>query len=248
MHGNTNFMNKANHFFRNALIIASISITTFSCNQDKPLGPITEKTETYNDIHTVIINVPGSVSIIPDTAFSVTVQAHEEIVDAITLTNTLGQLTVSIPVPEEGLKYDIFNVTVRSKMVREVTNNLSSDVTVGDVMNYTSAKINQNGTGTIIVNHITSNLTEVNLSGTGTLTLGGTTENANLKLIGTGNIKSFDLVGENVIANISGSGNIETTASSTLGAIISGTGSIYYKGNPTIDVSITGTGTIKDAN
>src|SRR5690606_32855018 len=176
--------------FPKTIALLSVVLISFSCSKDPKLGPVTDKTETYSDIHTVILNVPGTVTIVPDSSFSVKVQSHEEIVNAISITNTLGQLTISIVQPEDGLKYDIFNVTIKSKLIREVTNNSSADVSVGDVMNYTSSKINQNSTGAITVSSISSNLTEVNLAGTGNLTLSGNTENATLKVIGTGNIKA----------------------------------------------------------
>lgn len=230
---------------KNVILLASTALFFVACG-DK-FKEVTQKTSTFSDINTINLNVPGTVLIENSPDFSVLVQTHEDILNNVVVTNTLGQLNISIPEPEK-VKFEVFNIVIKTNLLREINNNSSAAVTVGPVMTFSASKINQNGSGNISISGLNSSLSDITLAGSGDLTVAGTSDNVNLYLTGNGNIKGFSLEGNTVIANISGTGNIETKANVALGAIISGNGTIFYKGHPTTDINITGTGSVKDFN
>ena len=68
------------------------------------------------------------------------------------------------------------------------------------------------------------------------------------KLTGAGEVTAFPLAARQVVANVTGAGDIEVNASEKLDADIAGAGSIRYKGHPAITQSIAGAGEIAEAN
>lgn len=89
---------------------------------------------------------------------------------------------------------------------------------------------------------------EAKIQASGNMTLEGTTDDADLSIGASGNMSNFNLTATNVVARITGSGNIECTANSALDVLISASGNLYYKGNPTITQEITGSGSVINAN
>lgn len=105
------------------------------------------------------------------------------------------------------------------------------------------------GVGDIIAqNNLDLNDLTLNLSGVGDINLGGSATNLDVLLSGVGAVRVFDLITEDCIIVISGSGDAEVTVNDNLDVTISGSGTVYYKGNPTIHSSITGVGKLVDSN
>lgn len=100
------------------------------------------------------------------------------------------------------------------------------------------------GSGKIRVNASVHSFIGV-ISGSGTVTITGETEDANITLSGSGKFAGKDFAIENLSAQVSGSGRIETKVSDNLKAVLSGSGSIYYSGNPRIDKTSIGSGRIR---
>ena len=65
---------------------------------------------------------------------------------------------------------------------------------------------------------------------------------------GSGDFQGFGFNTNNSDVLISGSGNVETTASEALSIKISGSGNVYYKGFPAINTNITGSGNVINRN
>jgi Putative auto-transporter adhesin, head GIN domain len=94
-----------------------------------------------------------------------------------------------------------------------------------------SLKIDVSGAGNINLNLETEKL-NVDVSGAGNITLQGKATSQNYDMSGTSNIKAFDLVGQNVSMDISGTSNAKVHAKNSLDVDISGTGAVRYRGNP----------------
>ncbi|MBS7230498.1 DUF2807 domain-containing protein [Flavobacterium psychroterrae] len=107
------------------------------------------------------------------------------------------------------------------------------------------AKLSGSGNFTLAMN--TTNL-ELNLSGSGNVTIKGNTDNFTTKLSGSGNIDAVNLKTKNVDVNVTGSGNSRVNCNENLVARVSGSGDIKYTGSPEKkDVKVSGSGNISKA-
>jgi hypothetical protein len=86
------------------------------------------------------------------------------------------------------------------------------------------------------------------ISGSGSIQIGGKTSELEVAISGSGSFKGYALQAEAAEIKISGSGNVETSASTKLEASISGSGDVFYKGNPGVSLKAAGSGKIKKAD
>ncbi len=86
----------------------------------------------------------------------------------------------------------------------------------------------------------------VDVSGASSFELTGTAETVGIDLSGSGAIGARGLEAPTVSASVSGAGQIELTATSTLAASVSGVGSIEYWGKPgSVSRNVSGVGSIE---
>ena len=100
------------------------------------------------------------------------------------------------------------------------------------------------GSGYIDVKGIDVLELNVLITGSGDVSLWGTTGSAEYTITGSGKVNAKNLISNECIAEISGSGSIYCNAVMKLNAIISGSGSIYYRGTPSVNTQISGTGSV----
>lgn len=72
----------------------------------------------------------------------------------------------------------------------------------------------------------------MDLSGASTVKLNGTIQNLKISSSGASDIKNYDLVTENCIANISGASDVKITVNNSISVTASGASSLHYRGNP----------------
>ncbi len=71
------------------------------------------------------------------------------------------------------------------------------------------------------------------ISGSGNITLSGTANEVTAHISGSGNADCGDVISDNVMATISGSGNVKVFANKSIDASISGSGNVQYRGAAT---------------
>lgn len=91
-----------------------------------------------------------------------------------------------------------------------------------------------------------ANKITTDLGSSGDIILAGTVKNHTISLLGSGDIKSFDLLCEYCEVNILGSGTVEVNVSKELDVKIMGAGEVVYKGKPEVEKQILGNGTCKE--
>lgn len=91
---------------------------------------------------------------------------------------------------------------------------------------------------------------EIGYDGSGNVTISGSMETDYLEvsLLGSCSLYGFSLRAESCQVDITGSGNCEITASSSLDVSIDGSGSVFYKGSPSIEDHISGSGRVVNSN
>jgi len=108
------------------------------------------------------------------------------------------------------------------------------------------AGISVSGSGNIITETAFNfDRLEAVISGSGNISLFGTVRSLNCRISGSGNLRAFDLLADEVTIAISGSGSASVNARNTLDATISGSGEVVYQGNPAVNSRISGSGKVR---
>ena len=107
-----------------------------------------------------------------------------------------------------------------------------------------SMSIDIAGSGNITARDITVNTLKVDVSGSADFSATGKAENMIADISGSGDIKTTDFETEKADISISGSGSAKVWVTRHLKADIGASGSIRYKGNPVIETKSSGSGRI----
>jgi len=117
-----------------------------------------------------------------------------------------------------------------------------SGIIYGDIISHTLNAI-ISGSGEIDFG-VVSEYTNAIISGSGNIKLLGESTTADYLISGSGNIESYNLLLDECVAKISGSGNIYANVMDYIHVTISGSGNFYYVGSPIVDSTITGSGNV----
>ena len=86
---------------------------------------------------------------------------------------------------------------------------------------------------------------QIELGGASLVKVSGTVQNLKIDTGGASDVKNYDLVAENCVANLGGASDVKITVNKSLIAKAGGASTLYYKGNPDKkDVSSEGASTI----
>ncbi len=257
---NINMMNIRQYIITG--ILASIIFWSTGCR--KPFGiegngQVVSETRQMVSFNRVVNEGVFNVFIQQDSIFEVTVEAESNLIPHIrTLVN--GN-TLIIDTRENLKNYYPMNIYVRTPFIDGVylagsgfihldsldTDNLEVDISgsgriTGEVTsNY--LRTNISGSGSIALYAVSSS-TDTKISGSGDIELIGESFSGTHTISGSGNVRAYSFYQNEVIAKISGSGNMYLNVSEILDVTISGSGSVFYLGDPLLTVKITGSGTV----
>ena len=166
----------------------------------------------------------GKVYITQDTVESLRIESDDNIIGRVRTTVNNGVLVVGL----ENGSYSNVTVNVYASMRR-----IRSLESVGAADFLSSTPVHPD---TIVCR----------ITGAGSIALSGTADEESVEIVGAGNVRNFGLESSHCFVSISGTGNVEVTATRQLDALIAGTGSIVYGGNPAVvHQIITGIGSIQ---
>jgi hypothetical protein len=105
------------------------------------------------------------------------------------------------------------------------------DIIITSALNTSSLLLKLSGAcdikGPVKINDLT-----LDLSGASTVKINGEVQNLNLTASGASDLKNFDLVAENCVANLSGASDVRITVKNSISGSASGASSLHYNGNP----------------
>ena len=133
------------------------------------------------------------------------------------------------------------DIYVTSSKFNKISMNGSGDIIAQNTIESNDLVVYLNGSGDINLK-VKAKTVDGTVNGSGDMILSGTTDNVKLKLIGSGDIKAFELPAENGDVYLDGSGNIEVAASKLLKVVMRGSGDVLYKGSPMLDLDQSGSG------
>jgi hypothetical protein len=122
-------------------------------------------------------------------------------------------------------------ITVPFESLEEISLTGSGDIWTADTVKGSELKVHVTGSGDMKLNLEVKDLKGA-ITGSGDIQLKGKSKNFKCSVTGSGDFEAFEMIAENVEAQVSGSGDIMVNASKSLKATVSGSGDIVYKGNP----------------
>lgn len=168
----------------------------------------------------------------PDSAGWVAFECEPEFATRITFTNKNSKLTIQTTAEEQPFS-DMPVVTVYSPALQKVTNSGDSTLVVTSCVPVKKFSARQIGNGTLVVKHIEADKVDVAITaGNGSIEISGTAKSGKFSNVGTGNIKSDDLVIEEATCLVLGSGSIYCSPVESLKIYGAGSGQVIYTTTP----------------
>lgn len=227
-----------------ALLCICISCQSFSCSGEviKGNGTIETKTFPQNNFNAISIAGGWTADIRYSETFSMQIETDENIFPDLDI--SVAGTTLNI-----GFKsgYSIsptqckVSITMPALIKLQTAGSLTAIISSFN-MSKDSMSIDIAGSGNITARDITVNTLKVDVSGSADFSATGKAENMIADVSGSGDIKTTDFETEKADISISGSGSAKVWVTRHLKADIGASGSIRYKGNPVIETKSSGSG------
>ena len=229
-----------------ALLVICIGCRSFSCSGEviKGNGTIETKTFPQNNFNAISISGGWTADIRYSETFSIQIETDENIFPDLDI--SVAGTTLNI-----GFKsgYSIsptqckVSITMPALIKLQTAGSLTAIISSFN-MAKDSMSIDIAGSGNITARDITVNTLKVDVSGSADFSATGKAENMIADISGSGDIKTTDFETEKADISISGSGSAKVWVTRHLKADIGASGSIRYKGNPVIETKSSGSGRI----
>ncbi|EMB29920.1 hypothetical protein HMPREF9727_00760 [Treponema denticola MYR-T] len=229
-----------------ALLVICIGCRSFSCSGEviKGNGTIETKTFPQNNFNAISISGGWTADIRYSETFSIQIETDENIFPDLDI--SVAGTTLNI-----GFKsgYSIsptqckVSITMPALIKLQTAGSLTAIISSFN-MAKDSMSIDIAGSGNITARDITVNTLKVDVSGSADFSATGKAENMIADISGSGDIKTTDFETEKADISISGSGSAKVWVTRHLKADIGASGSVRYKGNPVIETKSSGSGRI----
>ncbi|MEW7291839.1 head GIN domain-containing protein [Aquimarina sp. 2304DJ70-9] len=240
---------------RTAIVILSILICNITSLQAQwwgngkkvsGNGEMTTKSRSISDYDEVKLKGSLDVSLVSGTEGKITIEGESNLIEYVLTEVEDDVLKIYV---KKGYYLKVSHgkklvVTVPFKDLNKVTLSGSGDIYSKDVIKTVNFKTGISGSGDVKLNVEAQN-TEGYITGSGDLSLSGSSDSFDCKVTGSGDLEAYRLQAKEVIASVTGSGDIHVTATSSIKARVTGSGDILYKGNPELeDKKVSGSGDI----
>ncbi|MGI5067396.1 head GIN domain-containing protein [Treponema denticola] len=229
-----------------ALLVICIGCRSFSCSGEviKGNGTIETKTFPQNNFNAISIAGGWTADIRYSETFSMQIETDENIFSDLDIFLTGTTLNIGF---KSG--YSIsptqckVSITMPALIKLQTAGSLTAIISSFN-MPKDSMSIDISGSGNITARDITVNTLKVDVSGSADFSATGKAKNIIADVSGSGDIKTTDFETEKADISISGSGSAKVWVTRHLKADIGASGSVRYKGNPVIETKSSGSGRI----
>ena len=137
---------------------------------------------------------------------------------------------------------------VSFKSLESIEGSGACDFIISDNYKATASRIKLSGAcemkGQINIENL-----QMDLSGASTVNVKGAVKNLKIEASGASDFKNYNLVADNLIANVSGASDVKITVTNSISGKASGASAIYYKGTPqTSEISASGASQVAQRN
>lgn len=240
---------------KNIALLMTIALFTVNCTAQwgkriKGNGKVVTVERSVGDYDAIAVAGWFDVDLVKGREGEISIRGEENLLEYIITEVKNGKLTVKV---KKGYNLQSSNwkqgiqVTVPFESVNSVSLSGSGDIVGKDVLTADNFSASMSGSGDISLT-VEADALKTVISGSGDIELSGKARDFDVTVSGSGDVEAFDLVADNVTANVSGSADIKITANESLTARVSGSGDIRYKGNPEkVDSKASGSGDISKA-
>ncbi|MGI5080613.1 DUF2807 domain-containing protein [Treponema denticola] len=229
-----------------ALLVICIGCRSFSGSGEviKGNGTIETKTFPQNNFNAISISGGWTADIRYSETFSIQIETDENIFPYLDISRTCNTLNIGF---KSG--YSIsptqckVSITMPALIRLQTAGSLTAVISLFNIPQETMS-IDISGSGNITAHEITVNTLKVDVSGSADFSATGKAENMIADVSGSGDIKTTDFETEKADISISGSGSAKVWVTRHLKADIGASGSVRYKGNPVIETKSSGSGRI----
>lgn len=227
------------------LALAVFSITMYSCKKVVGEGPSVTEVRNTSNFDEIEFGVPGTLYYTPSPTFKVELQAQKNILEVIETFVVNGELRIKVKNNTNVKPKENIIVNVSGPDVKSLTLSGSGSLKVLPDFNPYDLRLRISGSGSVMINKLTTGNIETQVSGSGDVQiLGGTANSGAISVSGSGKVDYAGIATKNVTTNTSGSGTIKVFAIDKLDCHISGSGVVMYKGTPQIKSSVSGSGKV----
>ena len=229
------------------ILLAIVLLTgTTGCKKINGKGDTITEHRTVTNYSSIEVSIPATVNFRPDSVYSLSVSAQENLVSYIETEVDGGQLLIRMRDHYSLGKHDPVTVTITAPSVSSLAVSGSGDFNVSGAWAPGDTRLSISGSGSILVDTLSAGFLKQEISGSGSIKINrGSATASDLVISGSGSMHTENVRTNNSSATISGSGDIYCWVIEKLIATISGSGSIYYHGDPNVEVYVSGSGTVK---
>jgi hypothetical protein len=228
-------------------LLSAVSFLLFSCEMDQRTirgnNDIVEVEYELEDFNELFIDGIFVCHLIPSDKVGMTIEADENLIDYLEITNNDGQLKVK---SLENLKSEKgVHVYIQFKELKKITSYSIANIQTESALSGESLSIVMGGAGKLDLQTDVKSI-DIAFSGAGLVNLEGSAQEMRVSMSGAGSLQAEDLVVAYAKVALSGVGSAEVNATETLEASVSGIGVINYVGEPKEVISdVSGLGKVK---
>jgi hypothetical protein len=209
---------------------------------------VTTENRQVSDFTGVEVAGPYKVYLTQGNAFSVRVEAEENLMEYIITERDGDVLEIKTKRNYKIRSHRDMKIYVSAPNYRELQIAGSGGIWSENKLSHPSGiNISIAGSGDVVVD-VDAPRIHTEIAGSGSTILKGTTRDLKSEIAGSGDVRAFDLLSENAEVEIAGSGNVQVFASKQLDVSIAGSGDVVYKGGAQVKQSKAGSGTVKKAD
>lgn len=228
------------------ICVTGLNAQSWWGNGVKGEGPIISRDIDLDAFDGFELGISGNVILKKGNTQSVKVEGQANIIDL--LKTKVKNKKWYIGFEENVNKHKSLTIHITIPELTEVHLSGSGNITGED---YFSVKgqldVSVSGSGNIKLDASSEN-SNCNISGSGNIKLSGKTAKNNISITGSGNLTAYDLRTLESDISITGSGDCKINVQNNLVARITGSGNIYYKGNPKVRSKVVGSGDVESVD
>ncbi|AOW19211.1 head GIN domain-containing protein [Urechidicola croceus] len=224
-------------------ICISVQVNAFT-KKVKGNGNVVTIERTTTDYQKIAVGGFFNVTLVAGNEGNLTIEIEENLKDYLITEVKDGKLKINW---KKGINVQTrkgVKITVPFEDIEGVALAGSGEIKNTSTINTSNLELKIAGSGDLKLDVNTEQITS-KIAGSGNMKIYGSTNDLECKIAGSGDFEGYDLIVNNAMAQIAGSGTIKATVNGTLSAKISGSGDFYYKGNPkTENIKVSGSGSV----
>lgn len=226
------------------LLVFTTSVSSQWFGKVRGNGDMVTKTRNVGEYDKVSVGGSFDVKLYEGTEGKLTITVDENLLEYLVTEVDNGKLKIKWKKGTNVSHKSKILVTVPFKDIEAVSLSGSGDVYSTDAIKADTFRAALAGSGNIKL-IVKTNSISSGISGSGDIEISGTSNSIKCSIAGSGDIEAYDLSSNDADIRISGSGGVKINVKDNLIARISGSGNIYYKGDPKKqDVKVSGSGNV----